>query len=78
MSAQQTLNDLRQGIAEAEDKIIVPGLPSVGAIIGWGKAKPTDGTAGFAPGALFIDYVAGKQYRNNSTALSCAFVEQTT
>ena len=49
----------------------------VGCILAWGITKPTDGTAGFAPGCLFIHTDCTNQsdalYCNISTVASCDF-----
>lgn len=51
-------------------------LPAAsGHLLGWGTTVPS-GTAGYAPGALFIDYDAAagsQQWINEGTATSCSF-----
>lgn len=55
---------------------IIASLPIVGAILAAGKTVPTDATAGYAPGCLFIDIDAAgglQLYINEGSVTSCAF-----
>ena len=47
------------------------GVP--GYLIASGIAIPVDGTAGYSPGCIFIDYVGAAIYVNEGTITSCNF-----
>jgi len=42
-------------------------------VIGVGSSPPTNGTAGYAPGCLFLDTTNAKAYVNEGTSTSCDF-----
>lgn len=54
-------------------KIKEPPTSAPGYLFASGIAIPTDGTAGYAPGCIFVDYVGAAIYVNEGTLASCDF-----
>lgn len=63
---------LEEAPFEASGKLIRP-AGADGSLLAFGISMPVDTTAGYAPGCVFIDYVAAAVYINTGTVLSCTF-----